>query len=314
MKIWLKVLSFVALIATAPVVVLAGPAPVNDAIIAIVNSDVITLKDLKDYISGVYRQLKIEHRSPEEIQQIMATYEEKGVNQLVEDKLILAAANVKGIEIRPEVVTKRLKEITDRYPTEDDFLNEITSQGITVTDLKTKMMNQMKAKYEVDIEVREKIFLNPEDVTRYYNDHKDEFQTKTKYNLDSIYITFDKGREDALKQIKEARAKLVAGTEFDKVSKEYSQGPSVGTLEQGQMVPVIEKEVFSLKQGELSQVIEVGNGVYLFKVNAITQGSKQSLEEAKEEIYNKLFQQRFQEKFKAWIEKLRSKAYVEIRN
>ena len=310
-KSWLKVLSLVGFVVMVPWG--AAAAPLNDAIVSVVNNEVITLKDLKDYVGGVYRQLKIEHKSPEEIKQTMAVYEEKGVNQLIEDKLILAAANTKGIEIRPEVVNKRLKEITDRYPSEDDFRNEITAQGLTVTDLKNKMINQMKAKYVVDLEVKDKIFVNPEDVTRYYNDHKNEFEAKTKYSLDSIYISFDKGREDALKRIKEAREKLVAGGEFAIVAKDYSQTPSVGTLEQGQMVPAVEKEVFSLKQGELSQAIEVGDGFYLFKVNGITLGGKQSLEAVKESVYNKLFQQMFQDKFRSWIEKLRSKAYVEIR-
>jgi parvulin-like peptidyl-prolyl isomerase len=131
--------------------------------------------------------------------------------------------------------------------------------------------------------------------------------------LDSIYISFEKGKDVAMKQIKEARSKLSSGVEFDKVSKEYSQAPSVGTLEQGQMVASIDKEVFSLKQGELSQPLVVENGVYLFKVNGITQGANQSLTDVKEDVYNKLFQQEFQDKFKIWIEKLRSKAYVEIR-
>ncbi|MBF0489875.1 MAG: peptidyl-prolyl cis-trans isomerase [Candidatus Omnitrophica bacterium] len=308
----LKLFSFVMLILSVPSVAMARP--LNDAIVAIVNSDVITLKDLKDYVAGVYRQLKVEHRSPEEIQQIMTMYQDKGVNQLVEDKLIQAAADTKGIEIRPEVVNKRLKEITDRYPSEEDFLKEIGSQGITVTDIRTKMINQFKAKYIVELEVKDKVFVNPEDVTRYFSDHKDEFETKTKYNLDSIFISSDKGKDAALMKIKEARAKIVLGASFDQVSKEYSQTPSVGIVEQGQMVPAVEREVFALKTGDLSQPVEVDNGVYIFKVKNITLGSKQSLSEVKDAIYAKLFDQQFQDKFKAWLEKLRSKAYVEIRN
>ncbi|MBI3314576.1 MAG: hypothetical protein HYZ86_01360 [Candidatus Omnitrophica bacterium] len=38
-------------------------APLNDTIIAIVNSEAITLKDLRDYIGGIYRQLKVENTS-----------------------------------------------------------------------------------------------------------------------------------------------------------------------------------------------------------------------------------------------------------
>lgn len=293
---------------------LAYAKPINDAIVAIVNNDVITLKDLKDYIGGVYRQLKVEHKTQSEIEQIIASYEEKGVNQLIDDKLILAAAKKKGIEIRAEIVDKKLKEIKSRYPTEEDFLTEISAQGMTVTDIKNKIIDQLKAKYEVDLEVRDKVFINPEDVTRYYNNHASEFETKIKYNLDSIYISFTKGKDQAMRRINEARQKLTEGAEFDMISKEYSEAASVGSLEEGQMVPAIEKEVFSLKEGELSAPVMVESGVYLFKVKNIVLGVRQTLDQVKDTIYYKLLNQQFQEKFQVWINKLREKAYVEIRN
>lgn len=57
------------------VVVPAWARPGNDGIVAIVNTDAITLKDLKQYIAGIYSQLKVEHKSPDEIRDIMAAYE-----------------------------------------------------------------------------------------------------------------------------------------------------------------------------------------------------------------------------------------------
>ena len=143
----------------------------TDAIIAIVNDDVITLKDLRQYIAGIASQLRVENKSPEEIQQIMGDYEQKGLDKLIEDKLILAAANDKGIDVRDDIVDKRLQEIKDRYPSEDDFIKALNAQGMTVSDLQQKLTDQMKVKYEVDMEVRDKIFVNPQDVTDYYNKH-----------------------------------------------------------------------------------------------------------------------------------------------
>lgn len=291
----------------------ASAKSINDSIVAIVNKDVITLKDLKDYMASVYRQLKIEHRSPSKIREIMASYEQKGVNQLIEDKLILNAADVKGIEIRPEIIKKKLKEIKDRYPSEDDFQREINAQGITGSDLKKKITNQLKSKHIVDMEVSSKVMINPEDVTRYYSNHADDFGTKTKYNLDSIYVSFKNGKEEALTKIKEAKDKLSAGADFKEIAKTYSEAPSVGSLEEGQMVADVEREIFALKVGDISRPLEVASGVYLFKINEIHPGRKQSLEEVKNNIYDLLYQQQFQDKFRVWMEKLRKKAYVEIR-
>ncbi len=281
---------------------------------AVVNDEVITLKDLRQYVSGIYSQLRVENRSKQEIQEIMAAYEEKGIEQLIEDKLILAAAIEKQIEIRPEILTKRIKDIKSKYKSEEEFISSLNEEGLTISDLNKKIINQLKAKYIVDIEIRQKIFVNPQDVTQYYNSHSKEFERKAKYDLQSIYVSFENGGvQEARTKAAQARSKLMAGDDFDKVFKEYSQGPSVGSIEQGQMVPAIENVVFNLKLGEVSDLVEVDGGIYVFKVTGILPGRVESLQEAKDRIYSILFDEQFRKRFEEWINKLQKKNYVEIR-
>ena len=289
-------------------------SPTADAIIAVVNDDVITLKDLRQYIASIASQLRVENKSPQEFQQIMDEYEQKGLDKLIEDKLILAAANDKGIEVRDDIVDKRLQEIKSRYSSEDEFLKAISSEGLTISDLKQKLTDQMKVKYEVDIEVHDKIVINPQDVTRYYNDHLTEFSHKPKVNLQSIFVSFSKHtKQEAHSLADEARSRLLAGEDFDKVFQKYSESSSLGEIEEGQMVDSIENVVFSLKLDEVSEPVEVEKGVYVFKAIGISAAKQQDLAEVKDQIYNKLLDDQFQAKFKEWIDKLRKKAYVEIK-
>ena len=286
----------------------------GDSIIAIVNDDVITLKDLRQYIASIYSQLRIENRSPNEIKEIMGDYEQKGIDKLIEDKLILAAANEKDMIIRDEIIDKRIKAIKDRYASEDEFLQAINAEGLTVSDLKKKLMDQLKVKYIVDLEVRDKVFVNPQDVTAYYNQHINEFERKTQMNLQSVFVSFDKrGKSEARNRAAEARSRMIAGEDFDKIFKTYSDGASIGTIEKGQMVDSIENVIFALKLEAVSQPVEVENGIYVFKAIGIIPGKLQTLKEVKDRIYNKLYDEQFQSKFKAWVDKLRKKAYVEIK-
>src|ERR1041384_2965717 len=78
----------------------------GDKIIAVVNDEVITLKDLRAYVASMYGQLRMENQDPFEIDQIMRQYAKKGVNQLIEDKLILAAAKDKDLSIKPQAIDK----------------------------------------------------------------------------------------------------------------------------------------------------------------------------------------------------------------
>jgi len=286
----------------------------NDAIIAIVNDDVITLKDLRQYIASIASQLRVENKSPDEIQQIMGEYEQKGLDKLIEDKLILAAANDKGIDVRDELIDKRIQEIKGRYPSEDDFIKALNTEGMTVGDLRQKLLDQMKVKFEVDIEVHDKIFVKPEDVTAYYNDHLSDFNHNPSVNLQSVFVSFDKyNKQVARTRAEQARSRLLAGEDFDKVAQEYSNASSVGEIEKGQMVDSIENVVFKLKLGEVSEPVEVENGIYVFKVIGTSPAKQQSLAEVKDHVYYKLLDDQFQSKFKEWVAKLRQKAYVEIK-
>ncbi|MBF0503723.1 MAG: peptidyl-prolyl cis-trans isomerase [Candidatus Omnitrophica bacterium] len=286
----------------------------SDGIIAIVNDDVITLKDLRQYVASIYSQLKIENKSPEEIKEIMGDYEQKGLDKLIEDKLILAAANEKEMIIREEVVDRRIKEIKDRYASEDEFLQAISVEGLSVSDLRKKLIDQLKVKYIVDFQVRDKIFVNPQNVTEYYNKHMNEFERKTRMNLQSVFVSFEKhNKQEAHNRADEARARMIAGEDFSKIFKEYSDAASVGEIEQGQMVDAIENVVFNLKLEEVSLPVEVENGIYVFKAIGILPGKLQTLKEVKDQIYNKLFDAQFQSKFKEWVDLLRKKAYVEIK-
>lgn len=304
----------VLLVVSASFSVLAWSANRNsDKIIAVVNDEVITFKDLKDYIASIYSQLRIENSDPFEVDEIMRQYEQKGINQLIEDKLILAASKEKEIMIKDVAIDKKIDEIKGRYPSELVFQTMLDQQGMTISDLRERIADQIRAKFIVDHEVRSKIFVNPQEVTNYYDTHKDDFIRKARVNLDSIFISFDNGLEEARKEAGLVHAKLKEGKSFAEAVKEHSDLPSVGVIEEGQLKPEIEEKIFNMKADEISDPVEVENGIYIFRFVHKSPRETLSLKEVKENIYNRIFEKKFQDRFDVWIKKLRKKAYVEIR-
>ncbi|MDE2027292.1 MAG: SurA N-terminal domain-containing protein [Candidatus Omnitrophica bacterium] len=286
----------------------------GDAIIAIVNDDVITMKDLRQYIASMASQMRLENKSPEEVRKKIEKYEQKGLDQLIDDKLILADANAKGMKINEEAIDKRVSQIKGRYGSDDEFIRALNAEGMTVTDLRRRLLDQMKVKYEIDLEVRDKIVVNPQDVTDYYNNHLEQFSHKPSVNLQSIFVSFSKyGKQAARSRADEARSRLLAGEDFDKVFQKYSDGSSIGVVERGQMTDSIEKVVFNLKQGEVSDPVEVPNGIYIFKLIGQSPAGQESLAQVQDQIYNKLLDDQFRAQYKEFVNTLRQKAYVEIK-
>jgi len=285
----------------------------EDAIIAVVNDELITLKDLKDYARSTYVSLVAEGLSEEQLQAAMQDMETDGINKLIEDKLILSKANKIGLEVREALVDERITEMKKKYGSEQNLVDALIKNGATLTDLKNKIRNQMKIKFVIDREVKSKIYVNPQEVTDFYEKNKSQFNQGERINLESIFIAYGEDKIAAFTKANEALKQVKEGKNFKEAVQEYSQAPSVGTIERGQLLPVIEETVFKLELNDVSSLVEVDSGIYILKLIEKSPAKISSLEDVKGAVYDLLFKEKFKERFMRWLEKLKDDAYVEIK-
>jgi len=286
----------------------------EDAIIAVVNDELITLKDLRDYVRSTYVGLVAEGMDDKQLKAIMADLEVNGINKLIEDKLILSKANEIGIIVRDHLIDERIAQIRKKYRSEMVFMDSLVQNGATLTDLRDKILDQLKIQFVIDHEIKSKIFVNPQEVTEFYENNKDNFQKPDRVNLDSIYIALNGSMEEARKQSQEVVSLLAEGKSFKEVASQYSNTPAIGIVERGQTLPIIEETVFNLAEEEVSQAVEIeGTGIYIFKLIQRIPAEHASLEEVKDDISQILQKEKFKEKILAWLEQLKEDAYVEIK-
>ena len=284
---------------------------VEDAIIAIVDDELITLKDLKDYAHSTYVGLIARDLPEAQIQEIMESMETEGTNKLIEDKLILSEANKLGLEVREELIDERIEEVEEQYGSAQNLTEALIRSGATLTDLRKMIRDEMKLKYIVDHAVRSRIYVNPQEVTDYYEKNKEQFGRKELVNLESIFIGSTDDPDAASAKANEALKLIEEGGDFTEISEEYSQMPSVGTVERGQLLPLIEEAVFDLEPDETSSLIETDTGIYIFKLTGKSPAEISSLEDVKGTIYDLLFKEKFKTRFMDWLEKLKKNAYIE---
>lgn len=293
------------------------PLPLHaleDGIIAVVNDEIITLKDLRDYIHAIYVQMKTDGTPAAKIKEAMADLEKDGIARLIENKLILNEANHLKIEINPEQIDAKFAEFKKFYPSDQDFLSALIEQGATPNDLRKKIVEQSKIRQTIESEVRSKVYVNPQEVTEYYKEHFDQYINPEQVELDSIYIKKGADPVTAKAKADKALAKLRLGSDFKPIEKEFSEGPPIGSIAKGQLIPEIEKVIFSLKTGAISEVTEVEEGFYIFRVNKHLLESIANREDVKDKIYNEIFQIRFQQKYREWLNKLKGKAFIDIKS
>lgn len=286
----------------------------EDAIVAIVNDELVTLKDLRDYVHATYISLIAEGIPQSQLKEAMRELETNGITKLIEDKLILSKANQLGLVVRDKIVNDRLKDIKAKYPSEQVFLNSLMANGATITDLRNKIKDQMKIKYVIENQVRAKIFVNPQEVTKYYNEHIESYKNKEQVNVESIFIPFETtDKTETYKRAYEAQNLIQGGKDFMAVTLDYSSTPSLGKVERGQLKPDIENKIFNMNIGDISEPVEVENGLYIFKCVDQFPAQTLSLEEVKDKITDAIFREKFKKQLSTWLTKLKKDAYIEIK-
>jgi peptidyl-prolyl cis-trans isomerase D len=142
--------------------------------------------------------------------------------------------------------------------------------------------------------------LTDKEVEDYYNTNRlTKFTTPKQAKVRYVMVRVDAGADAKQKEAAQVRAnRIVAeargGKNFAELAKKESQDPSaekggeIGWLNQGQLPEALDKQIFALAQGEISEPIETPVGFHIVKVEDIKEEKTLSLAEAKPVITREL--------------------------
>ena len=140
------------------------------------------------------------------------------------------------------------------------------------------------------------IQVSDKEIEDYYQAHReDKFHHRKEAKVRYVSIPLAPGADANQKKIARARADDVvkaarSGKDFSQLAKSDSgdsgaeKGGDLGWVAEGQMPPPIEKAIFSLKKGAVSDPVETPAGFQIFKVEDLKDEKTQSLKEATAEI------------------------------
>jgi peptidyl-prolyl cis-trans isomerase SurA len=279
----------------------------QDKIVAIVNKDVITQKDLADFNRVMRIQLSREFGEKEAGKKI-EEIEKNSLDKLVEDRLILQEAEKSGIKVDESRIKGRILEIRRQYPSDADFQKELGRQGLAQADLEKRIREQLLMYLVVEQNVRGKIIVRPDEITQFYNDHKEDFLTEEERECDIVMLQTDK-QEVA----QEFASKFRSGQRLEELEKAYPLTmDKLVSKSQGGLRQDIERTICNLDPGELSEPVKVNDKYYIFKLLKIIPSRQLTLPEAQVRIQAYLFETKLKERFSAWLDELRGKAYIKV--
>ncbi|MFH0763234.1 MAG: peptidyl-prolyl cis-trans isomerase [Candidatus Omnitrophota bacterium] len=279
----------------------------QDKIIAIVNNEIITQKDLGDFVNFTRMQYAKDYDyKGEELTKKIEELKPELLNKLIEDALILQEARKNNLNIDDSRVRGRIEEIKREYGSDARFQSALKAQGLVQADVESRLRNQLLTYNIIQLKVKSKVIVRPEEVTDFYNRNADEFSSPEERQLLAITLT-DAGLA------KTFAYHFKAGQKLEDLAARYPINVSkLNATREENLKKEIEKVVFSLGIGEISDPLDIDGKFYIFKLEHMIPARKLSLKEAQDKINAYLFEIKMQEAFDKWLKEIKEQSYIKI--
>ncbi|MBA4393863.1 MAG: hypothetical protein C0407_09955 [Desulfobacca sp.] len=292
-------------------------AEVTNRIVAIVNNEIITSYELEKAIRTL-QPTDLGKESQEEIKKQL-------LFQLIDQKLVEFQIKRLGIQISSDEVEKavaRLKK-DQGINTQEDFSAALAKGGISESELKNKIKEQIQRVRLISREIGSKIVVPESKMVEYFQKHKAKFQKTEGVRLAQIILTSPGNASSAESFRQKLKAdeiwgRLKKGEDFAELARKYSQDPSaaqggdLGLFSWDELNPSIKEIISQLKPGEFSQVLQSPQGWQIVKLLAIQDSKEIRLEDVREQIHEQLFQEEVELRFSQWVQKLKNRSYIQV--
>jgi len=296
------------------------PVPAElPAVLARVNGEAINKADFERAI----RDLEGRAGGPVPADQRDRIY--RGVlDQLIGYRLLAQESVARKVAVPETDIDARIAEIRKQFPTQEAFTQTLEQRNMTVEGLRNDAREGMRIDRMLEAEIAGKAAVTPGQLEDFYKNNPDQFKTPERVRASHVLIAFPENADAQAKAAVRERALVVlkalqAGNDFADVAQTNSQDPGsaakggdLGFFERGQMVGPFEQTAFTLKPGQLSDLVETTFGFHIIKVTAKETERTLPLDEVRPRLQQFLENQNREQQTDAFVESLRAKGKVEI--
>jgi parvulin-like peptidyl-prolyl isomerase len=295
---------------------------VLEGIVVRVGDRIITRTQYERRLRDMYRE--IEQSAPaDRVVQLKEETRTGLVNELVGELLIKDRADRLAITVTDAEVQEAVGRLKQQYniTTDEQFAASLQSSGLTLADMQTRLRDTLVTNKVFGRELRNRQDLSDPELRERYNREKESYRLAERARLREIVVlkpenaSLDEARQKAAEVAEAARKPgtdfaALAGTMSESGSRE--KGGDLGEVAKGDLVAELDAPIFNAAAGSIIGPVETRSAWHIVKVEQRLPSEVPAFETIKERLRKEATEETFQRDYKAYIEKLRKDAYIQI--
>ena len=288
---------------------------------AIVNGVVIQEEEVNRGL--LYHQQRLLATTGQVIRPEMMTEARKMVlENLIDRELLYQQSQKKGVTIDDAQVNEQLDRLKKQYPNEQAFKDSMAEDHLSEAAVKSRIKMNLAVQKFVEKEFSGKADVSEAEAKAFYDEHPEYFKEPETVRASGILIKVDPKsdaakKEEARKKLEDIQKRVQKGEDFAILAKDFSQdasaaqGGDLGIIPRGRMPKTLDDAAFSLKPGEVSNVVETEMGFHLIKVHEKKPEKVVPFKEVEEKIRQHLENQKLKQKVDEYLNEVKKTAKIE---
>lgn len=246
-----------------------------DRIVAVVNDEAITARELDERVQFALRQLKQQGTAPPP----RAVVERQILDRMVSDRVQLQFAKESGLRIDDAELDRAILRIAEQNNISLQTMREtLERDGVPFAKFREDVRNEIVMSRLREREVDNRIVITESEIDALLSASADEEVRGDELNLSHILVVVPENASPEQVQARRARAEealsqLKKGVDFKQVAAAFSEAPDAlqgGAMgwRAGERLPTLFYDALKgLKAGEVSDLLRSANGFHILRLN-----------------------------------------------
>ncbi len=291
---------------------------VLEAIVAIVNDDIITLSDYKRQHDQMYQQVRAQVQG-DDFQEQFEIARNELLEAMITKLLLIQKARELGVDVT-EQVNMYIENIKEEQGFSDaQMMAAFQQQGIDFEQWKNETRERFFQEAVVYSEVGRGVVIDDAEIFTYYRQHPEEFTQLPEFHIKGIFVSSeDRSDEESALRKQEIEDKLAAGEDFGELAAVYSEGPEkekegdMGRYQEGQMLSEFEAEIKNLEVGETTPWIPIQTGWYRLRLEEKKGSWLLPFDDVRDQVQQKIHTERNAVAVQKYLKTLKGKSFIKI--